>query len=32
VPASRKHLVTGANHWDLLSHPEAAAALRDWMA
>ena len=32
VPDGHKRLVTRANHWDLLSHPEAAAALREWLA
>ncbi len=32
VPASHKALITRANHWDLLSHPEAADALRRWLA
>jgi hypothetical protein len=32
VPASHRRLVTAANHWDLLSRPEAADALRDWLA
>jgi len=32
LPASHKALVTQASHWDLLSHPEAAAALRRWLA
>jgi pimeloyl-ACP methyl ester carboxylesterase len=32
VPASHKALITGANHWDLLSRPEAADALRRWLA
>ncbi len=32
VPASRKVLITRANHWDLLSRPEAADALRRWLA
>jgi pimeloyl-ACP methyl ester carboxylesterase len=31
LPASRKRLVTQANHWDLLSHPQVADALRDWL-
>jgi hypothetical protein len=31
LPASRKVLITGASHWDLLSHPQAAATLRRWM-
>jgi pimeloyl-ACP methyl ester carboxylesterase len=31
VPASRKRLITQANHWDLLSHPQAADALRTWL-
>lgn len=29
--ASRKRLVTQANHWDLLSHPQVADALRHWL-
>jgi hypothetical protein len=32
LPASHKALITQANHWDLLSHPDAAAALRRWLA
>jgi len=32
VPASHKRLITGASHWDLLSHPEAADALQRWLA
>ncbi len=32
APASRKRLITQANHWDLLSHPQAADALRSWLA
>ncbi|HOM13430.1 MAG TPA: alpha/beta hydrolase [Rubrivivax sp.] len=32
LPASHKRLITQANHWDLLSRPEAAQALRDWLA
>jgi pimeloyl-ACP methyl ester carboxylesterase len=32
VPASHKALITRANHWDLLSHPEAADVLRRWLA
>jgi pimeloyl-ACP methyl ester carboxylesterase len=31
VPTSRKRLITQANHWDLLSDPRAAQALRDWL-
>jgi pimeloyl-ACP methyl ester carboxylesterase len=31
LPASHKQLITQANHWDLLSDPRAAAALRGWM-
>lgn len=31
VPASRKRLITQANHWDLLSHPQVAEALRSWL-
>jgi len=31
VPRSRKALLTGANHWDLLSRPEAAEMLRRWL-
>jgi pimeloyl-ACP methyl ester carboxylesterase len=31
LPASRKRLITQANHWDLLSHPQAADALRAWL-
>ena len=32
LPAGHKRLITRANHWDLLSRPEAAQALRDWLA
>lgn len=32
LPAGHKRLITQANHWDLLSRPEAAQALRDWLA
>jgi pimeloyl-ACP methyl ester carboxylesterase len=32
VPAGHKRLITNANHWDLLSRPEAAQALREWLA
>lgn len=32
VPPSHKRLVTQASHWDLLSRPEAADALRRWLA
>jgi hypothetical protein len=32
LPASHRALITQANHWDLLSHPDAAAALRRWLA
>jgi pimeloyl-ACP methyl ester carboxylesterase len=32
VPSSHKRLITQANHWDLLSRPEAADALRAWLA
>ncbi|MCC6852774.1 MAG: alpha/beta hydrolase [Comamonadaceae bacterium] len=32
VPAAHKELITQANHWDLLSRPEAADALRRWLA
>ena len=31
VPASHKALITGANHWDLLSRAEAADLLRRWL-
>ncbi len=31
VPASHKALITHANHWDLLDHPEAAAHLARWL-
>ncbi len=30
--APQKRLITQANHWDLLSHPQAAEALRNWLA
>ncbi len=32
VPPANQHVVTGANHWDLLDHPAVAAALRGWLA
>ncbi|BDI03713.1 lipase family alpha/beta hydrolase [Sphaerotilus microaerophilus] len=32
VPAANQHVVAGANHWDLLDHPEVAAVLRAWLA
>jgi pimeloyl-ACP methyl ester carboxylesterase len=32
VPSAHKALITGASHWDLLSRPEAADALRRWLA
>jgi hypothetical protein len=32
VPAAHQHVVAGANHWDLLDHPEVAAVLRAWLA
>ncbi|MGM9489908.1 lipase family alpha/beta hydrolase [Ideonella sp. YS5] len=32
VPPSHKRLIAQANHWDLLSRPEAADALRAWLA
>ena len=32
LPAGHKRLITQANHWDLLNRPEAAQALRDWLA
>ena len=31
VPEHRQLVVTGANHWDLLSRPEVYAQLRDWL-
>jgi len=31
VSPANQHVVTGANHWDLLDHPEVAAALRAWL-
>ena len=31
VPPSGKALITRADHWDLLAHPEAAAVLRRWL-
>ena len=30
IPDDRKRLVTGADHWDLLSHPAVAQALQAW--
>ena len=32
VPPSHRRLITQASHWDLLSRPEAADALRNWLA
>lgn len=32
VPDAHKAVITEASHWDLLSHPDAAAALRRWLA
>ena len=32
VPPERQRVVTSANHWSLLEHPEVAAALRQWLA
>ncbi|MBT9486583.1 MAG: alpha/beta hydrolase [Rubrivivax sp.] len=32
VPADHRRLITAANHWDLLSHPQAGEALRDWFS
>jgi pimeloyl-ACP methyl ester carboxylesterase len=32
VPASHRRLITRSNHWDLLSRPEEADALRHWLA
>ena len=32
VPADHQAVVTGANHWDLLSRPEVYARLRDWLS
>jgi pimeloyl-ACP methyl ester carboxylesterase len=31
LPTRCKRLITQANHWDLLSHPQAADALRAWL-
>lgn len=31
VPASGKALITQADHWQLLAHPEAATVLRRWL-
>jgi hypothetical protein len=31
VPAADQCVITGANHWDLLDHPEVAQALRRWL-
>ena len=32
VPPENRRQITGANHWDLLSHPQAREALRDWFS
>ncbi|MCK6425495.1 MAG: alpha/beta hydrolase [Burkholderiaceae bacterium] len=32
VPTADRCVVTGANHWDLLDHPDVAQALRRWLA
>ena len=32
VPPSRQRVLTGADHWDLLSRLEVAAHLREWLA
>ena len=32
LPGSRCQVVHGANHWDLLDHPEVMTALRGWLA
>jgi len=32
VPPSHRRLITKASHWDLLNRPEAADALRNWLA
>ncbi|MEI7445983.1 MAG: alpha/beta hydrolase, partial [Burkholderiales bacterium] len=32
LPASHTAVITRANHWDLLDHPEASAALARWLA
>jgi hypothetical protein len=32
VPAERQLVITGANHWDLLSRPEVRAQLLAWLA
>jgi hypothetical protein len=32
LPAARRHIVHGANHWDLLDHPEVSERLRHWLA
>ena len=31
-PAAQRHVVHGANHWDLLDHPEVSERLRHWLA
>ncbi|EHR70265.1 PGAP1-like protein [Burkholderiales bacterium JOSHI_001] len=31
VPASRQRVLTQANHWDLLDHPQVADWLRGWL-
>lgn len=32
LPAGHRLVVSGANHWDLLDHPEVYAALQRWLA
>lgn len=32
VPAAHRLVITGADHWDLLSRPEVSDALRRWLA
>ena len=32
VPDSHKHVVTGANHWDLLNHPGVYQQLLGWLS
>jgi pimeloyl-ACP methyl ester carboxylesterase len=32
VPDQHKRVVTGANHWDLLNHPQVSQQLQRWLA
>jgi hypothetical protein len=31
LPVTAQHVVTRANHWDLLSRADVYAQLRDWL-